>query len=69
MKDLKSQNGNTPMHIAASRGNFDICKFIIENIDDKNPANNNGITSLHIAAHNGELGICKEYQLQESCKQ
>ena len=40
----------TPLHEAASRGNFDICKFIIDQVEDKNPANKTGHTPFHIAA-------------------
>ena len=41
----------SPFHEAASRGNFEICKFIIDQVDDKNPANNKGHTPFHIAAN------------------
>ena len=41
----------TPLHEAASIGNFDICKFIIDQVDDKNPANDNGYTPFHMAAN------------------
>ena len=27
----------TPLHIAAMKGDFDICKLVIDNIQDKNP--------------------------------
>ena len=41
----------SPLHEAASRGNFDICKFIIDQVDDKNPANDTGHTPFHTAAN------------------
>ena len=67
----KSRWGNkkeyTPLHEAASRGNFDICKFIIDQVEDKNPANKTGHTPFHIAADYkidsskvvGHFEICK----------
>ena len=48
-----------PLHIAANYGHFDICKLIVDNVDDKNPAELNGNTPLHIAAHNGYFEICQ----------
>ena len=39
--------------------NYDMCKFIIENVDDKNPAMHNGSTPLHTAAKNGHYEICQ----------
>ena len=38
---------------------MEICKLIIENVDDKNPADRNGMTPLHRAAEYGHLDICK----------
>ena len=49
---------NTPFHLAAYKGNLDICKFIIEREDDKNPENNMGNTPLHCAAMHGHHDIC-----------
>ena len=40
-----------PLHEAASRGNFEICKFIISQVNDKNPANDVGHTPFHTAAN------------------
>ena len=40
-----------PLHEAASRGHFDICKFIIGQVTDKNPANDFGTTPFHTAAN------------------
>ena len=46
-----TKNEYTPLHEAASRGNFDICKFIIDQADDKNPVNKSGHTPFHIAVN------------------
>ena len=51
--------GRTPLHIAATRGEFTKCKSIIENVDNKNPADKYGYTPLHSAAMNGHLDICQ----------
>ena len=53
-------NGLTPLHFAASYGHFEICKFIIEKINVKNPRNSrNGTTPLHMAAVNGHTNVCR----------
>ena len=45
-----NNNGETPLHSAAKSGHLDICKFILENIqEDKNPEDNVGFTPLHYA--------------------
>ena len=44
--------GNTPLHKAAKYGDISKCKLIIENVENKNPANLYKITPLHKAAGN-----------------
>ena len=51
--------GWTPLHWAAGKGQFEICKLIIENVLQKNPPDMNGKTPLHCAASSGHLEICK----------
>ena len=58
-KNPKNNVGSTPLHLAAQSGHLDICKIIIDNIDDVSPEDNNGRTPLYIAAQNGHLGIFK----------
>ena len=48
-----------PLLIAACRGNYDVCKLIIENADDKNPRAHDGGTPLFEAAYQGHYEICK----------
>ena len=56
----KNTFGNVhPLFLAADSGHFEICKFIIDNTDDKNPASHNGVTPLFMAAQNGNYEICK----------
>ena len=52
-------DGDTLFHLAARRGYLAICKFFVENLQDKNPGNNVGTTPLHRAARKGHLNICK----------
>ena len=53
--------GDTPLHIAAEKGHFDTCNFIIQKLDaKKNPKDyKNGRTPLHRAAKNGFYSICE----------
>ena len=54
----EERHGLTAMHIAASRGHYEIVKFLAENGFDKNPAAADvyGFTPLHFAAMNGISG-------------
>ena len=55
-----NNNGETPLHSAAKSGHLDICKFILENVqEDKYLADNVGFTPLHYAAILGNLEIFK----------
>merc|ERR1712038_135966 len=51
----------TPLHEAAKNGHLEICKLIMDTIDDKNPAirtrRKDGWTPLHEAAENGHLEV------------
>ena len=52
--------GQTPLHVAADRGQLEICKLVINNVEDKNPPNlKEGATPLHLAATQGHVEICK----------
>ena len=37
----------TPLHLTAGNGNLELCKLIIENVQEKNPKDNKGRTPLH----------------------
>ena len=64
-KILKTMNpandrGVTALHFAAKKGNLDICKYISENVTDKNPQDTAlGYTPLHDAALYGRLEVYK----------
>ena len=49
----------TPLHYVAAEGDFLVCKWIIENVQNKNPKNIIGWTPLHNAAANGHLEVCQ----------
>ena len=49
----------TAFHFAAEKGLMDVCKHIIEKVDNKNPAALNGCTPLHLAADEGHLEIVR----------
>ena len=46
------------LHFAAGFGHLDMCKYIMENTEDKNPRCNIGLTPLHCAAQEGRLNVC-----------
>ena len=47
-------------HFAAQKGHYNICKIIIDNVDEKNPSiHDDGSTPLFIAAANGHRLIFK----------
>ena len=64
--NIESKLGNTPFHLAALHGHLEICKFIFEYIDEKNPETNRASriydkkrTPLHLAAERGHMEVCK----------
>ena len=60
-----NQNVTTPFHYEVYNGHLDLCKFLMENLEDKSPKNEHGMTPLHFAAERGFLDICK-YILENS---
>ena len=61
VKDInpKAYDGGTPLHLAAQIGNYEICKFIIDNTVDKNPKDFVDWTPLHWGSQEGHLKICE----------
>ena len=54
--------GLSSLHLAADAGNFQICRFIIQNLKDgylPHLQDENGWTPLHFAADNGSLKVYK----------
>ena len=58
-KNPKDQHGMTPLHDAAMKGSFELCKLILENITMKNPTDNWGDTPLHYAVKYNRFEICQ----------
>ena len=52
-------DGDTPLHGAAVKGHLDIVKFIMERVNNKNPANHGGDTPLDEALYFGHLDVGK----------
>ena len=48
---------HAPLHSAALKGHFEICKLIVDSVEDKNPALSDGDTPLHFAAEQGHLEL------------
>ena len=59
-KNPGTGKGQTPLHVAADRGQLEICRLILDIVEEKNPANlKEGATPLHLAATQGHLEVCK----------
>ena len=57
--EISPRKLRTPLSMAAENGHFEICRMIVERVEDKNPSEYNGWTPLHHAARNGHLEICE----------
>ena len=57
----------SPFHFAASAGQFEICKLIVENVGNKCTKDGDDKIPLHHAAENGSLEICE--LLWEQCEE
>ena len=60
-KNPANSFGDTPLLCAVKNGHSDICKYIIDNVEEnkKNPVNITGYTPLHYAAMLKDLDIYK----------
>ena len=57
-------DGKIPLQLAASNGNTELYRLIMENVVDKNPQKSQnepffGTTPLHLAAHKGHFSVCE----------
>ena len=57
-KDLYCRR-TTPLHIAARKGHYEICRLILENTEMQIPTDDVGDTPFHLAAKNGHFSICQ----------
>ena len=51
--------GYTPLHAAVFNGHLDVCHFILDRVQNKNPAVRSGLTPLHLAANRGHEEVFK----------
>ena len=49
---------STPFHFAAMSGNFQICKFIVDGVEDLSPRDKDNCTPYDYARKNGHSDIC-----------
>ena len=49
-KNPKNEDGYTPLHYAALKGNSAIIQLILKNVVEKNPSNNDGQTPFDLAS-------------------
>ena len=59
---LATKTGWTPLHYAAWKGHFEVCKLIIENTQNKNSDDIFAFSLLHVVSKTGETpkDIAKE---------
>jgi cytohesin len=55
--EVRDEDGNTPLHVAASRGHLHIAKLLVESGADVNARNSEGMTPLHLAALHGHAEV------------
>jgi len=53
--DIKTGNGTTPFHVAASRGHVSLMEYLIEKGAKKDAAMRSGATAVHCAAESGNV--------------
>ena len=57
VKNPRDKEGNTPLHLAAKKGNFKVFQLINEKADDINPKNDDHNTPLHMAALSNKISF------------
>ena len=57
-----SNNGVTPLHLAARNGQIEICQLILKNVHDKNPECNEGQTPFQLALENDKVAVIEYFQ-------
>ena len=56
-KNPENADGITPLHLAAEKGNLELCKLIVQNVTDKSPLNHNQETPKDLAYQNGHMHL------------
>ena len=62
-KKRKDTRKWTLLHIFAEQGQSEMCQYVIEKMDDKNPSSYDGSTPLHLAAKEGYLNVCTFFRI------
>ena len=57
--NIRDRSGNTPLHIAASRGCVEVARLLLEHGADPNAQDKSGKTPLHDAASKGHVDVVK----------
>ena len=57
--DIKDNNGNTPLHVAALKNQVEISAYLKTKYQTTNVTNDSGFTPLHYAAENGHTEVVK----------
>ncbi|XP_068748124.1 serine/threonine-protein phosphatase 6 regulatory ankyrin repeat subunit B-like isoform X2 [Montipora capricornis] len=55
----KEENGDSPLHIAARKGNVEICRLLVQSGAKTDAKNADGNTILHIAAELGDVAMAR----------
>ena len=58
-KNPPDNDGDTPIHWAARRGQCEIVRYIMSVIDERNITNQVGMTPMHLAVHGKHYETCK----------
>ncbi|XP_071807493.1 uncharacterized protein [Asterias amurensis] len=66
LKAVRTDNGETPLHVACRKKDVDICKMLVDCGANVNIKNEEGHTPLHIAAWAGEEQILKTLYLAKA---
>ena len=66
-KNLFSRLDRSPLHLAASEGHLEVCKLILQQVQDKNPMAHDAVTPLHSAAGIGQVEARIEVFEKSSC--